>query len=109
MRPPSFDEFMEREKGPEAFSLENPEPIRFETCPTPGCGSKHLHPEYDDAGQLTGFSCGHGCTFSVKRNTFTGEFAYYQLVSFDETNVEDPASLRGIKFNVLGEIFTDWY
>ena len=109
MRPPSYEEFMKRDAGPEAFSPEQPEPILLETCPTPSCGSKHLHPEYDSSGLLTGVTCGHGCVLSVKRNAFTNEITYFQLVSFNESNVSDPHSVRGIKFSPVGEIYTDWY
>lgn len=109
MRPPSFDEFMEQDKGVEAFSVENPEPLLLETCPTPSCASKHMHPEYDSEGLLSGFSCGHGCTYMVKRNAFSNEITYFALISFNESNVEDPTSVVGIKINTCGEVFTEWY
>ncbi len=109
MRPPSYEEFMKRDAGPEAFSPEQPEPILFETCPTPGCGSKHLHPEYDSSGLLSGVTCGHGCVLTVRRNAFTSEIIYFQLISFNESNVGDPLSVKGIKFSPVGDIYTDWY
>jgi len=109
MRPPSFEDFMDQEKGIEAFSADNPEPLLLESCPTPGCSSEHMHPEYDTEGLLSGFFCGHGCAYTVKRNTFTKDITYFQLVSFNESNVEDPASVVGIKINTCGEVFTQWY
>ena len=109
MRPPSFEDFMNQEKGVEAFSPDNPEPLLIESCPTPGCSSKDIHPEYDEEGLLSAFSCGHDCRYAVKRNTFTKDITYFELVSFDESNVEDSASVAGIKINTCGDVFTQWY
>ena len=106
MQPPSFDEFIKQQNGPGVD--DTPEELAFCECPTPGCGSKVLSPQYEDR-LLTGFSCDRGCVFSVKRNAFTGDITYFLLVKFDESRFMDPGSIRGMKFTPLGECYADWY
>ena len=108
MRPPSFDEFMEKEKDADAFSQDNPEPFLLEVCPTPGCNCGKIHPYFED-GLLTGFTCESGCEFTAKRNAFTGDFIYFMLDTFVESRFKNPSDIRGMKFNPLGETYTDWY
>ena len=107
MQPQSFDDFLKAEQ--EAEGLVDPAAeFSLTVCPTPGCGSEELTTSIED-GLFSGFTCHNGCRFVAKRNSFTGDLIYYALVFFVERNFEDPASIRGMKFNLLGEIFTDWY
>jgi hypothetical protein len=108
MEPLSFDEFMKQEKkaGPPG-EVEN-EPFDIENCPLPGCGSKELTPVHED-GLIKGFSCDKGCSFMVKRNSFTGDFVYYFLSDFVKDRFDDPDSFAGIKISAIGEVYTDWY
>jgi hypothetical protein len=107
MRPPSFEDFI-RSQREGAAGEEGMEVLSLETCPTPGCNCAKLHPTYEN-GLLTALACANGCRFIVKRNVFTGDILYFALVGFDETRFDDPASVRGMKFNVLGECYTEWY
>lgn len=107
MRPPSFEEFMKLQRAG-VDSPEDVEPFTLEACPTPGCKSEELIPEYEDK-RLTGFTCSHGCKFTVKRNVFTGDIVCFSLESFDEKRVPDPEDTKGMKFTILGECFTEWY
>lgn len=106
---PTFDEFMKKKQttadGLDAGELEE---FTLEMCPTPGCKCGRLTPRYED-GLIVGFSCQLGCEFSAKRNVFTGDVVYYKLEKFLEPRFEDPESVRDMKFNPVGEIYTDWY
>jgi len=107
MRPESFDDFIRREKvasGGENAAQE----FQLEVCPTPDCGSTHLTLDYDN-GSFIGFTCDNGCKYIVKRNAFTGDLMYFQLVDCDTTRVPSAKDARGMKFNPLGEPYADWY
>ncbi len=108
MQPPSFDEFMRKQNIRDGSASEELEPFTLEECPTPGCKCKKLNPVYEN-GLIAGFSCESGCEFTTKRNTFTGDIVYFSLDSFNELRFGDPASIRGMKFNPLGEPYTEWY
>lgn len=109
MQPPSFEDFIKNTKvRPEGSPEGVEEELAVETCPTPGCKGTELTPVHEE-GLILGFSCEKGCEFSVKRNAFTGEIIYYKLEKFDEKAVPSPDDVQGMKFTVLGEVFTDWY
>ncbi len=108
MRPPSYDEFINEEQDDNAFSPENPEPFVLEVCPVPGCKCKALHTVFEE-GVVKGFWCEDGCNLTAKHNAFTNDLICYSLDKFDESRFEDPRSMHGMKFNPMGEIFTDWY
>ena len=109
MRPPSFEEFMKKQRTvPEGVGEGEVEEFKLEVCPTPGCGCEELHPKYDNE-LITGFSCEKGCLFTAKRNAFTGDLIYYKLEMFIESRFSDPVGIRGMKFSPLGEAYTDWY
>jgi hypothetical protein len=108
MQLPSFDDFVRKSSGNTATSQNTEkETFSFETCPTPGCGCHALKARYD-GGQVCGFVCANGCEFSVRRNVFTGEIMYYKLENMILSPTQDSDS-RGMKFNALGEPYTDWY
>ncbi len=107
MQPPSFEEFI-KQKNSRNESGEELEPFTLEVCPTPGCKCKKLHPSYEGT-SLKGFSCDFGCSFIAKRNTFTGDLICFELEKFKESRFDDPDGIRGMKFNPLGEPYTDWY
>jgi hypothetical protein len=106
MQPLSFDEFLKQQQAKCVDDQSNG--LKLSACPTPGCGSTELIPFYED-GILDRFSCDSGCHFTVKRNAFTGEIVYFHLDSFDESRFPDPGSIRGMKFNPVGECYADWY
>lgn len=107
MQPPSFDDFLRRESSSTPTDREGPkEPFTLSKCPTPGCDSGILKPEYD-CNQLVGFSCASGCEFAVRRNVFTGDIMYFKLDNM-VLSASRPDS-RGMKFTCLGEPYTDWY
>ena len=107
MQPPSFDDFIRRHRsGSVAEKNEPQEPLALTTCPAPGCGSHSLMPHYD-GGFVVGFTCANGCEFSVRRNVFTGDVMYYRLDSMPLSR--DSKDICGMKFNALGEPYTDWY
>jgi len=109
MQPPSFEDFMKKKRiVPDGFSEEDLEPFQLEVCPTPGCRSDELTPKYED-GLIVSFSCGKGCHFTAKRNTFNGDLIYFKLEKFEEILFSNPDDIRDMKFNPLGEAYTDWY
>ncbi len=108
MQPPSFDEFLRRQRETAEASDGSAESLTIEKCPTPGCECGQLHPFLDD-GLITGFRCDKGCVYSARRNVFTGDIVYFKLDELDVTRVSNAGELRGIKFNSLGEPYTDWY
>jgi hypothetical protein len=107
MQLPSFDDFLRRNsENTSASQSKEKEPFSLEACPTPGCGCHALNARYD-GGQVCGFNCANGCEFTVRRNVFTGDVMYYKLENMVLTpQLEDS---RGMKFNALGEPYTDWY
>jgi hypothetical protein len=106
MQPPTFDDFLKNHAVSD--SEEHFEELSIAVCPTPGCHSHSVHPFFSGS-QIAGFTCGNGCRFTSRRNAFTNEIIYYRL---DETNpavVGSTVDVRGMKFNVMGEPYTDWY
>lgn len=109
MEPLSFDEFIRQESEKNGGKHNGPlEPFSIEKCPVPGCNCGRVHPSWED-GLITGFRCDHGCVFTVKRNAFTGDIIYYKLEEFDVTRIPQANDVKGMKFNALGEPYTDWY
>jgi len=108
MQPPSFDDFMKEKEVEGGLVGDRTEPLKFKSCPTPGCGCKVIHAVHED-GVLQGFECEEGCSYIVKRNAFTGELIYFILTAFTKSRFSDPDNLRGLKINPIGEPYTDWY
>jgi hypothetical protein len=108
MQLPSFDDFVRRTENTSTTSqTKEKEAFSLEACPTPGCGCHALKARFE-GGQVCGFACANGCEFSVRRNVFTGDVMYYKLEKvLQSQNVA--CDSRGMKFNALGEPYTDWY
>jgi hypothetical protein len=105
----SFEEFIRQQTEENANDHEGSlEPFMIERCPVPGCNCGQVHPSWEK-GLITGFRCDHGCVFSVRRNAFTGDITYYKLEEFDVTRIPKARDVKGMKFNALGEPYTDWY
>ncbi|MFH1677018.1 MAG: hypothetical protein ABIC40_08325 [bacterium] len=109
MQPQSFEDYIKNAKVKPEDSPEGiEEDLAIDKCPTPGCKGKELSTVHEDSA-IIGFSCDKGCEFSVKRDAFTGEIIYFKLEKFNEKAVPSPDDVKGMKFTVFGEVFTDWY
>jgi hypothetical protein len=109
MKPQSFEDFIRKGRTKPPGEGENPtQEFELQGCPTPGCGCGQLHLEWDDD-MFIGFRCDFGCVYKAKRNAFTGDLMYYQLIECDVTRIPNSSDVKGIKFNPLGEPYTDWY
>lgn len=108
MQPPTFEEFAHSRK-PDSNGDHHLEDFNIEKCPTPGCECHEVHPFHEDAAIIDGFTCGNGCHFIAKRNAFTGEIICYQLTDYNSLLVFTNRDVIGLKFNPLGEPYTDWY
>lgn len=107
MQPQTFEEFIKQEKARTETGDGTQEAFEIERCPTPGCKCGQVHPSWR-RGNIYGFRCDFGCVFTVRRNAFTGKIIYYALQTFDVTRIPMSGEVRGMKFNPVGEEYTDW-